>query len=107
MRCCYQLIIWKTCGTAIQDLPEPTEFGHESYGETNGRLALRPLMMSQSSAPPELMNDLVYKCSNGLCDEACSCFGNEQPCTTACVCKAAMPYDEQSEKEICLIIFTI
>ena len=59
MRCCYQLIIRKTCGTAIQDLPEPTEFGHESYGETNGRLALRLLLMSQSSAPPELMNDFV------------------------------------------------
>ena len=64
-------------------------------------------MMSQSAAPPELMNDLVCKCSNGLCDEACSCFCNEQPCTTASVCKAAMPWDEQSENEICLNIFTI
>ena len=53
------------------------------------------------------MNDLVCKCSNELCDEACSCFCNEQPCTTASVCKAAMPWDEQSESEICLNIFTI
>ena len=43
-------------------------------------------MMSQYSAPPELMNDLVCKCSNGLCDEACLCFCNEQPCTTQHVC---------------------
>ena len=109
MRCCYQLIIWKTktCGTAIHDLPEPTEFGYESYEEANGRMALRPLMISHSAAPPELMNDLVCKCSNGLCDAACSRFCNEQPCTKACVCKAAMPWYEQSENEICLNIFTI
>ena len=67
-------------------------------------MALRPQMMSQSPAAPELLNDLVCECLNGLCDEACSCFRNEQQCTAACVCKAAVPWDEHSENEICFTI---
>lgn len=64
-------------------------------------------MMSQSPAAPELLNDLVCECPNRLCDEACSCFCNEQPCTTACVCRAAVPWDEQSEDDICTNVYTI
>ena len=79
------------CGTAIQDLPAPTEFGYESLEEANGRMAFRPLMMSQSAASPALLIDIVCKCSNGLCDDACSC-------TSECVCKAAMLWELQGKK---------
>ena len=98
MPCCYQLLIWKTCGTAIQDFLVHTEFRYESYEEVNCRMPLRPILISQATAPPELMNVQVCKCS---------CFCNEQPCTTACMCKAAMPLEEQSKNEICLKSFTI
>ena len=39
------------------------EFGYKSYQEAHGRMALRPLMMSQSAIPDKLLNDLLGKFS--------------------------------------------
>ena len=39
------------------------EFGYESYEEAHGRMALRPLMMSQSATLDKALNDLLCKFS--------------------------------------------
>ena len=98
-RCCYQLLIWKNCRTAIQELPAPTEYGFETFVLTQGKMALRPQMLSRSRAAPELLNNLVCGCSNELCGETCSCFSSEQPCKTACVCKAAVPWEDLTDRK--------
>ncbi len=67
----------------LEDL-SPTYFGYEI---DNDNQSLQPVMMTQSVAAPELLNDMVCAC-NGVCDEECTCFLNEQPCTAACSCMA-------------------
>ena len=64
------------------------EFGYESYEEAHGRMALRRLMMSQSSTPHKLLNCLLCKFS---IIRIFSSFCNEQLCTTLCVCNVAVP----------------
>ena len=95
------MLVWSNYRTAIQELLAPTEYGFETSVVTQGKTALRLQMMSRSPAAPELSNDFVCSCSNELCDETCSCFCNEQPCKTACVCKAAVPWEDQIENEMC------
>ena len=66
------------------------EFGYESYEEAHVRMALRPLMMSQSATPHKLLNDLLCRFSiMGVCSSFC----NEQICTTLCVCNVAVPQE--------------
>ena len=48
-------------------------------------------MMTQTCAPPELLNDLVCNYDAGNCNEGCRCFTNEQPCTADCKCRAILP----------------
>ena len=58
MSCFYQLhvLILKTCGLSCN-------CRYESYEEAHGRMALRPLMMSQTATPHKLLNDLLCKFS--------------------------------------------
>ena len=48
-------------------------------------------MMTQTCAPPELLNDLICDCEPNSCDEDCCYLVNEQPCRDACQCKGALP----------------
>ena len=68
---------------------------------------MRPQMMSQSPAAPELLNDLACNCDNSVCDDNCTFFRNEQPCTLACKCKAAVPWDTQDENRLFTNVYTL
>ena len=83
----YQLMIWLQAGTAKHKLPDPTEFGYERDSSNT----LRPRMMTQPSAPPKLLQDLVCSCEPNMCHEGCTCNKNQQACTAECSCKAELP----------------
>ena len=68
---------------------------------------MRPQMMSQSPAAPELLNDLACNCGNNLCDDKCTCFHNEQPCTLACEYKASVFWDSHDKNRLCTNIYTM
>ena len=78
-RCVIQLWIWRNATTAQHDLPPLTDFGYEIDED-----GIKPKMINQAAAAPELLNDLVCGCE--LCSETCICFANRQPCTVACCC---------------------
>ena len=67
---------------SIPDLCTLTYF----YKEAHGRMALGPLMMSQSTTPHKSW--MIYYVNFQLW--ACSSFCNEQLCTTLCVCYVAV-----------------
>ena len=85
-RCCYYLLILKNCRTAIQELPAPTENGFETFLLTQEKNSFET-SNDESVVGCSRAFDLVCGCSNGLCDEICSCFCSEQPCKTARVAK--------------------
>ena len=107
LRCTYQLMVWKSCLEISHVLPPPTDYGYETIDDNDGTQIMRPLMMNQSPAAPELLNDLTCNCENSICDDSCTCFRNEQPCTLACKCKAAVPWDSQNENRLCTNIYTL
>ena len=80
LRCTYQLLVWKSCLSAMQQLPDPLEFGYIIDSESG---LLVPQLMSQSVTPPELLSDLVCDCTD-MCEKDCICLSNEQLCTQAC-----------------------
>ena len=76
-----------------------TKFDYESYEETHGRMALRPLMMGQSATPHKLLNDLlskIFRCEYALFS-AMNIF--VQPCVLQC--------SRATVKKNCLNISTI
>jgi hypothetical protein len=81
LRCVVQLWIWRHATTANHQYPSLVDFGYEYDNDGTG---IKPRLMSQPAAAPELLNDLVCECS--LCTETCVCFRNKQPCTIACCC---------------------
>ena len=105
LRCTFQLMVWKGCLETTNVLPPPTDYGYEMFENTDGTLCMRPQMMSQSPAAPELLNNLACNCENNLCDDKCTCFHNEQPCTLACECKAAVPWDSHDKNRLCTNIY--
>ena len=74
------LLVWKGCLPAMQQLPDPLEFGYIIDSESG---LLVPQLMSQSLTPPELLSGLVCYCTD-ICEKDCKCLSNEQPCTKAC-----------------------
>ena len=90
LRTLYQLLIWRQANSLFQVLPDPIYFGY--FKDLDG--SLRPVMMTQSPAAPELLNDLVCQCTNNSCNSNCTCLNNNQPCTSACSCEAKLPGDE-------------
>ena len=86
-RCCYQLMIWRKCLKGSPQIPPPTEFGYYIEKYTG---ILRPQMMTQSPAAPELLNDILCDCESE-CDDTCTCVLNGQACTKACTCEALLP----------------
>ena len=85
LRCVYQLVIWRECNTGMCDRPRPLEYGWE---EDDSQM-YTPKMMSQSTAAPELLNNLVCDCET--CSADCRCCANDQPCTEACSCEGTLP----------------
>ena len=85
--CCYQLMIWKRCLEGSPQIPSPTEFGYYIENETG---LLKPEMMTQSPAAPELLNDILCNCESE-CNDTCTCALNRQACTKACSCEALLP----------------
>lgn len=52
LRCVLQLMIWRNANIPQYDVPSPTDFGYEVDSTGN----LKPVMMTQSVAAPELLN---------------------------------------------------
>lgn len=97
LRCLYQLYIWKHADTGMIEFPAVIDFGYESVDAE-----LKPKMMSQPVAAPELLKDLVCDCKPNECHRvSCTCLSNEQPCTADCRCEAELPYSDINENDIC------
>lgn len=90
-------MIWRNANVPQYDVPSPTDFGYEVDSTGN----LKPVMMTQSVAAPELLNDMVCHCEQ--CDMDCVCSLSAQPCTYACSCKA----ESASDDETCTNIHTL
>ncbi len=86
LRAQYQLLIWKNACVGMHDLPAPTAYGFY----INDGQSLQPVMMTQSPAAPELMNELFCECPANACYADCVCLNNEQPCTAACTCEGTL-----------------
>ncbi|XP_060579912.1 uncharacterized protein LOC132736731 [Ruditapes philippinarum] len=99
LRCVLQLYIWRNATIAVQHLPPPSQFG---YKKTDAGV-LEPITMSQSVAAPELLKDVVCSCI--ICNELCSCFKNQIPCTSACVCIGCT--NDSEDRPMCTNIFTM
>ena len=107
LRCTYQFMVWKSCLETTFGLPQQLIMVINYFEDTDGKQYMRPQMMSQSPAAPELLNDLACNCDNSVCDDNCTFFRNEQPCTLACKCKAAVPWDTQDENRLCTNVYTL
>ena len=62
----YQLMNWKRV---------VTEYG---YHLEQGDQTLQPVMMTQSDAAPELLNEIICECEDD-CDDISSCHQHWQP----------------------------
>ena len=78
LRWVYQLTLWRQSLHAMIEIPGHVEYGHERERESQ---KYYPNLMSQTTATPELLNNLVYSCALNKCDEQCICAINEQLCT--------------------------
>ena len=78
------------------EIPGPVKYGHERGPESQ---KYYPKLISQTTAAPELLNNLVYSCALNKCDEQCTCAINEQPCTAACACEASLPTGEDDDDD--------
>ena len=78
------------------EIPGPVKYGHERGPESQ---KYYPKLISQTTAAPELLNNLVYSCALNKCDEQCTCAINEQPCTAACTCEASLPTGEDDDDD--------
>ena len=69
------------------------DFVYESYEEAHGRMALRPLMMTQWATPHKLLNDLLCKISH--CEYTLLSVMNSfvQPCV--CAINVAVPWEDK------------
>ena len=88
-RVIYQLVVWKNATVGIHEILDPYQFGFQRQG-TN---MIVPQMMTQASAAPELLNDLICSCTEGGCHVNCACLYNEQPCTAQCGCNVEEELD--------------
>ena len=58
---------------------------------------LKPKMMNESPAAPELLNDMICMCRPNGCHVGCVCLNNEQSCMAACNCEGVLdPLDDNS-----------
>ena len=78
------------------EIPGPVKYGHERGPESH---KYHPKLISQTTAAPELLNNLVYSCALNKCDGQCTCAINEQPCTAACTCEASLPTGEDDDDD--------
>lgn len=88
-RCLYQLIIWKYAVWKEQPEIDAGDYGYTRDTESG---LIVPVHMSQPSAPPELLSDMVCNCGD-LCENNCACSVLCQPCTVACECNACVTGD--------------
>ena len=84
LRTAYQLMMWRQSDKTTFSIPDPLMFGY--YRDESNLLC--PVMMTQSVAAPELLNNLICQCKDKSCSSNCSCFSSNQPCTSACNCMA-------------------
>ena len=78
---------------------------HADFQENCHTNYLKPFLMTQDAAAPDLLNTLVLECVPGCCNEDRKCTVNLQPCTAACDFKAYIPRDET--EDICTNSFTL
>ena len=80
----YIPLVWKKAIDAKQALLSPTESGWEMINES-----LRPILMTQDSAPKGLVELTTCNCKTSACRGAlCICRRNEIFCTESCSCMA-------------------
>lgn len=97
-RCLRQLLIWKHALVPYYSQPPFINYGYITDNITGN---VKPRMMTQAAAAPELLSDVVCECKD-MCDALCPCTPLEQPCTVACGCEAAT-----EGKTCCRNIYTI
>ena len=98
LRCILQLLIWRSSITPLMPKLNPVDFGYIKDPDTG---FYTPQLMTQPVAPPELLSDLICKCTD-LCSGFCACSNNEQPCTRACSCEGCT-----FQHQTCENIFTM
>ena len=94
----HQLSVWKHALEPVHQQLPLEEFG---YKHCENNVGIRPKLMNQSFAAPELLNDLTCECNT--CTESCSCYINQQPYTNACSCTA----NTNNEDMVCLNVYTL
>ena len=83
----------------MQNLLDPEMYGYTRDNDS----CLRPKMMIQGPATPELLNTLVCDCKDISCNANCTCLLNNQSCIAACLCEAELPV---KGLDACTIFFT-
>lgn len=96
LRCCLQMMVWVNAGIGMHE-----EADYSKYGWYSTEYGLKPIMMTQPCAAPELLKDVVCECPSSECSNACSCLDNNQPCTDDCNCKGRIDslYAPEEEDE--------
>ena len=84
-----QFMIWRQVNNSVQNLPDPEMHGYIRDDDN----CLRPKMMNQGPAAPELSNNLVCDCKDISCSANCTCLPNNQSCIAACLCEAHLPVE--------------
>ena len=81
-RCNYQCVVWKSALVAKPDIPPPG--GHGWIGTEDGLL---PELMTQESAPKEVVELTTCRCKTSKCAKRqCKCAQRGLKCTPACLC---------------------
>ena len=103
LRTIYQLMMWRQASSTDLQMPDPVLYGY--YRDVSNLLC--PVMMPQSPAAPELLNDLICQCKENSCSTNCTCLKNNQPCTSACICEAHLPGNKSDSGNICTNSLTL
>ena len=81
-RCNYQCVVWKSALLAKPDIPPPG--GHGWIGTEDGLL---PELMTQESAPKEVVELTTCRCKTSKCAKRqCKWAQRGLKCTPACLC---------------------
>jgi hypothetical protein len=75
--------IWKTSTIHNPLQWDPTKYGWEMVSDK-----LQPIMTKDPSAPDAILELVKCNCKKGCLTNACSCKGNNLPCTEICGCSS-------------------
>lgn len=101
LRAVLQLLVWKNAHIPMQAILDPLEFG---FKLAKDGCSVLPMLMTQTVGAPELLNDVFCQCAD-YCNDECVCHNNNQPCTSACICKATDKSED--EDNYCQNLYTL